>query len=156
METTNIEHWKITESKELLFHNFCMRERFGLKIKKHDQGEIFVLDGVLKDYQINYRDIGGHYGGGGALFGVKPYNRNCLFFKPYLRSFNKTTEKERRKIQSFIRCVSDEDYGDGWSPIAFNAMYEYVKFCCKRHININLPKDLYLEAEDGMYNLEAI
>lgn len=46
MEVTNAEYWKITENKELLFHNFCMRKRFGLKIKKHDTNTIFVLDGV--------------------------------------------------------------------------------------------------------------
>lgn len=156
METTNAEYWKITENKELLFHNFCMREKFGLKIKKHDTNTIFVLDGVFKDYQIHYRDITNCYGSNGVLFGTGPYNKNCLFFKPYLRSFNKITEEERRKIQSYIDCISDENYGDGWSPVAFDTMYKYVKFCCKRHININLPKDLYLEAEDGMYSLEAI
>ena len=155
METEN-NYWRITENKELLFHNFCMRERFGLKIKKNDTNTIFVLDGVFKDYQIHYRDIANRYGSDGALFGTRPYNKDYLFFKPYLRSFNKITEAERREIQSYIDYVSDENYGDGWSPVAFDAMYEYVKFCCKKHININLPKDLYLEAEDGMYDFGAI
>ena len=156
MEATNAEYWKITENKELLFHNFCMRERYGLKIKKHDTGTILMLDGIAKDYTIHYRNISDSFGSSCALFGIRPYNKDCLFFKPYLRSFNKITEEERREIQSYIDYVSDENYGDGWSPVVFDAMYEYVKFCCKRHININLPKDLYLEAEDGMYNLEAI
>ena len=155
METEN-NYWRITENKELLFHNFCMRERFGLKIKKNDTNTIFVLDGIFKDYQIHYRDIANRYGSDGALFGTRPYNKDYLFFKPYLRSFNKITEAERREIQSYIDYVSDENYGDGWSPVAFDAMYEYVKFCCKKHININLPKDLYLEAEDGMYDFGAI
>lgn len=156
METLNAEYWEITENKELLFHNFCMREKFGLKIKKHDTNTIFVLDGVLENYHIHYYDMADQYGRNCVLFGTRPYNRNALFFKPYLRSFNKTTEEERRKIQSYIDYVSDENYGDGWSPVAFDAMYEYVEFCCKRHININLPKDLYLEAEDGIYKLEKI
>lgn len=77
---------------------------------------------------------------------------NC---KPYLRPMSKMTKKEKECVQTFIDIITDENYGDGYSPSAWDAMNGFVQYCDTRHLDHRglIFRGLALEAPDGMYKV---
>lgn len=73
--------------------------------------------------------------------------------KPYLRPMKSMTEKEREHLQLLHDIISDENYGDGFSPTAWETISEFNDYCCAHHLDNRglIGKGLALEAPDNMY-----
>lgn len=76
--------------------------------------------------------------------------------QPYLRPMSSMTDEEKLFVEQCIDCVSDENYGDHWSPSAWDSMMDFTNYCNKRHLDVNglIPKGLALEAPKDMYKTE--
>lgn len=55
--------------------------------------------------------------------------------KPYLRSMSSMTEEERLYFQQCVDGVTDENYGDGFCPVAWTTMGDFVDFCNSKHLD---------------------
>lgn len=78
--------------------------------------------------------------------------------KYYLRPMSSMTEEEKENLQSLHNIISDENYGDGYSPSAWNAITEWEDYCNSRHLDYRglIPMGLALEAPEGMYKTESL
>lgn len=76
--------------------------------------------------------------------------------KPYLRPMSSMTEEEKENLQSLHDIISDENYGDGYSPSAWDAITEWEDYCNSRHLDYRglIPMGLALEAPKDMYKTE--
>lgn len=76
--------------------------------------------------------------------------------KPYLRPMSSMTEEEKDNLQSLHDIISNENYGDGYSPSAWNAITEWEDYCNARHLDYRglIPMGLALEAPEDMYKEE--
>ena len=74
--------------------------------------------------------------------------------KPYLRPMSSMTDEEKAQVQMFMDIVTDENYGDGYSPSAWDAMNGFVQYCDSHHLDHRglIFKCLAIEAPEGMYN----
>ena len=48
---------------------------------------------------------------------------------PYLRPMSSMTEEEKENLQSLHDIISNENYGDGYSPSAWDAITEWEDYC---------------------------
>jgi len=73
--------------------------------------------------------------------------------KPYLRPMSSMTDEEKAQVQMFMDIVTDENYGDGYSPSAWDAMNGFVQYCDLHHLDHRglIVKGLALVAPEGMY-----
>lgn len=73
--------------------------------------------------------------------------------RPYLRPMSSMTEEEKDNLQSLHDIISNENYGDGYSPSALSAITELEDYCNARHLDFRglIPKGLALEAPEGLY-----
>lgn len=73
--------------------------------------------------------------------------------KPYLRPMSSMTEEEKEKLQLLHDTICDENYEDGYSPVAWNAIVEWEDYCNSNHLDYRglIPMGLALEAPEGMY-----
>lgn len=135
------------EQKELLLKDLCARLPYKVKcLVSFDNGDKHIM--TLKTGLPN-------------SFGRWDfYNDNCSGcsnnFKPYLRSMSSMTEEEKENLQSLHDIISDENYGDGYSPSAWDAITEWEDYCNSRYLDYRglIPMGLALPAKEGMYNLK--
>ena len=64
------------------------------------------------------------------------------------------TEEEREELQSLHDIITDENYGDGYSPSAWDAIADFCEYCNKHHLDYHglIGKGLALKAPEDMYN----
>lgn len=65
-------------------------------------------------------------------------SRISYFFnevKPYLRRMSSMTDEEREYFQKCVDIITDENYGDGWSPSAWREMQDFTKYCYERGLD---------------------
>ena len=55
--------------------------------------------------------------------------------KPYLRPMALMTQEEKDHIQQWMDIAKNENYGDGYSPAGWDAMYEFVRYCAEHHLD---------------------
>lgn len=127
------------EEKQLLLKDLCARLPYGVKYKTY-LGDIFTL----KD--ITFSKTTTKYYIDDNAFSVDQ-------IKPYLRPMSSMTKEEKEYLQTLHNIISDENYGDGFSPTAWNAISLFNDYCHKRHLdNAGLiEKDLTLPAAENMY-----
>ena len=127
------------EDKQLLIKDLCARLPYGTKvsIRSDYTGTLEVMElncfHLDSSYSIEYRHL-----------------------RPYLRSMSSMTEEEKENLQSLHDIISDENYGDGYSPSAWDAITEWEDYCNSRHLDYRglIPMGLALEAPEGMYKNE--
>ena len=100
-----------------------------------------VIDGKLYDRFVNLQESWYH---------------NIPSIRPYLRPMSSMTEEEKENLQSLHDIISNENYGDGYSPSAWDAITEWEDYCNSRHLDYRglIGKGLALEAPKGMYTKE--
>lgn len=120
------------EDKQLLLKDLCTRLPYGVIIEG--------LSGPIKlsDYYSRI-DI-----------------TKARLYKPYLRPMSSMKDEEKDNLQSLHDIISNENYGDGYSPSAWNAITEWEDYCNARHLDYRglIPIGLALEAPEGMYKTE--
>lgn len=134
------------EDKELLRKDLCARLHYGVKVhlsNKHNRPE---EDIVLNNIIIVEKD-------GFVASNIIGYNYLLSEIKPYLRPMSSMTEEEKEKLQSLHDIISDENYGDGYSPSAWDAITKWEDYCNLRHLDYRglIEKGLAIEAPAGMY-----
>lgn len=82
---------------------------------------------------------------------AKPYT--IEEFKPYLRPMSSMTKEEREHLQTLHDIISDENYGDGFSPAAWEAILDFNNYCREHHLDNGglITLGLAIEAPEGMY-----
>lgn len=75
---------------------------------------------------------------------------------PYLRPMSSMTDEEKSYVQQCIDIVEAENYGDSYSPAAWDAMSDFTNYCYERHLDLHglIPKGLALNAPEGMYEIK--
>lgn len=78
-----------------------------------------------------------------------------VLIKPYLRPMSSMTKAEKDELQSMHDIISDENYGDGYSPTAWEFITEWADYCNKHHLDYRglIPMGLALPAKEEMYNI---
>lgn len=73
--------------------------------------------------------------------------------KPYLRPMSSMTNEERKHLQTLHDIISDENYGDGFSPAAWEAILDFNNYCREHHLDNGglITLGLAIEATEGMY-----
>lgn len=132
------------EYKELLLRDLCARLSYGVILN------VTLIDKY--DEKVN-RDIALSDGNISYIF----RNSNWIDYKPYLRPMSSMTDEEKEYIQRCIDIVTDENYGDGYSPSAWDAMNDFTTYCDSRHLDHRglIWRELALEAPEGMYKIES-
>lgn len=134
------------EEKQLLFNDLCARLSYGVKIldiPANVVGKPFLVsttDMVEYDPEDETNDDN--------------WSQTLYNIKPYLRPMSSMTEEEKDNLQSLHNIISDENYGDGYSPSAWDAITEWEDYCNARHLDYRglIEKGLALEAPEGMYD----
>ena len=119
------------EEKQLLLKDLCVRLPYGVKTSNgHGILELSPRTDVI------YIVDNGHI--------------------PYLRPMSSMTDEETAQVQMFMDIVTDENYGDGYSPSAWDAMNGFVQYCDSHHLDHRglIPMGLALSAPDGMYKTQ--
>lgn len=81
---------------------------------------------------------------------------NVEDFIPCLRPMSSRTEKETKKLQSLHDIITDENYGDGFAPVAWASIAQYAAYCDKKHFDWSghlIGQNLAVVAKDGLYSL---
>ena len=131
------------EDKSILFKDLCARLPYGviLSVTLKDKYDDIVNRNIeLTEHNLSYITKAS----------------NWQEYKPYLRPMSSMTEEEKNNLQSLHDIISDENYEDGYSPSAWNAITEWEDYCNARHLDYRglIPKGLALEASEGMYNIK--
>ena len=133
------------EDKDLLLKDLCARLPYGLIC--HYNAAIPMLGEVINNgelQEIKYK---------GESFVVN--GADCLYddIKPYLRPMSSMTEEEKEYIQTCFDIITDENYGDGYSPSAWDAINNFTNYCDSRHLDHRglIWRELALPAPEGMY-----
>ena len=73
----------------------------------------------------------------------------------FLRPMSSMTDEEREHLQSLHNIISDENYEDGYSPAAWDAISEFNDYCHEHYLDNRglIGKGLALEAPEGMYGI---
>lgn len=129
------------EEKKLLLIDLCARFPYGVKV--HITDEWFYDKIEPYDRRLDC-DV------------IKSIRENQYTVKPYLRPMSSMTEEEKDNLQSLHDIISNENYGDGYSPSAWNAITEWEDYCNARHLDYRglIPMGLALEAPEDMYKEE--
>lgn len=140
------------EQKQLLLQDLCGRLPYGLKVcikLPNHQEKIFEEQvGDLKEltrygeYLVNSKGI--------------DYRSFELDIKPYLRPMSSMTEEEKEHLQTLHDIISDENYGDGFSPAAWEAILDFNNYCREHHLDNGglITLGLALEAPEEMYKID--
>lgn len=56
-------------------------------------------------------------------------------FVPILRPMSSRTEEEKEHLQSLQDIITDENYGDSFSPAAWHTIAEWNTYCDERHLD---------------------
>ena len=137
------------EEKQLLLIDLCARLQYGVYIENTFYSPfrevVKVKEQLTPEHlTILYNDI------------YNDENWHSNSFKPYLRPMSSMTEEEKDNLQSLHDIISNENYGDGYSPSAWNAITEWEDYCNARHLDYRglIPMGLALEAPEDMYKIE--
>ena len=124
------------EEKELLLKDLCARLPYGVKYKDA-HGYKKTIDIWSPEFHTALNTI---------LYDGKP--------SLYLRPMSSMIEKEREHLQKLHDIKSDENYGDGFSPAAWEAILDFNNYCHEHHLDNGglITLGLALEAPEGMYN----
>jgi hypothetical protein len=136
------------QEKQLLLIDLCARLPYGVKIHETSSTtkmEPFIPLGIegtniiRKDYRCESTNYIGSIG-----------IEMCL---PYLRPMSSMTEQERKHLQTLHDIISDENYGDGFSPAAWEAILDFNNYCREHHLDNGglITLGLALEAPEEMY-----
>lgn len=138
------------EDKKLLLKDLCARLPYRVKIQDYQKLGEYAL---LKQVDFRRKQIAVETGIG-SFEGVDFYKLEWSL--PYLRPMSSMTEEEKDNLQSLHDIISDENYGDGYSPSAWNAITEWEDYCNARHLDYRglIPMGLALEAPEDMYKTE--
>ena len=127
------------EEKSLLLQDLCARLPYGVICtdNRHGDSRIFNID--IEDERVYYTD-----------FDEWGLIKNC---KPYLRPMSSMTEEEKEYIQTCFDIITDENYGDGYSPSAWDAINNFTNYCDSRYLDHRglIWRELALPAPEGMY-----
>ena len=160
------------EEKELVMLDISSRLSFGVIVQQsplHSQDEIGdPFEKVPHDYKIigvkgsntliTDESITKHtYAKGYVTEPVSITIQDGLTHQislPYLRPMSSMTAEEKEYTQQCIDIVTDENYGDGYSPSAWGAMNDFVKYCDSHHLDHRglIWRELALQAPEDMYN----
>ena len=137
------------EDKQLLLKDLCARLLYWPKVKTEDDDDAYIvgLDDTEKGlFYVHIIEDGDSYD---TTMSVED-------FKPYLRPMSSMTDEETAQVQMFMDIVTDENYGDGYSPSAWDAMNGFVQYCDSHHLDHRglIPMGLALSAPDGMYKTQ--
>lgn len=74
--------------------------------------------------------------------------------KPYLLPMSSMTDEEKEHLQTLHNIISEENYEDGFSPAAWEAILDFNNYCHEHHLDNGglIPIGLALEAPKDMYN----
>lgn len=129
------------EEKQLLLKDLCSRLPYGVKgLTLGSKTCILIM--LMSNGMFKADTFVGHITSGQ--------------FKPYLRPMSSMADEEKENLQSLHDIISDENYGDGYSPSAWDAIAEWEDYCNSRHLDYRglIEKGLALEAPEGMYKTE--
>lgn len=134
----------IQENKEILLKDLYGRLPYGVKILDIPANVVGDLFLVSTTDTVEYETNDGT--GIQTLYNIKPY----------LRPMSSMTEEEKDNLQSLHNIISDENYGDGYSPSAWNAITEWEDYCNARHLDYRglIEKSLAIVAPEEMYKTE--
>ena len=143
------------EDKQLLLKDLCARLPYGIKaqlteLDDNDGSEYYTecrIMGVKDNQLVNFiRIIKSKEIGEEQWF-------NISFFKPYLRPMSSMTEEEKEQVFYSIDVITDENYGDSYSPAAWEAMNYFVEYCDSHYLDHRglIQRGLALEAPKEMY-----
>lgn len=129
------------EEKELLLKSLCETAQYGVKGLALGKKIDTIKTICLSEYPFIVTN-------GGLTCHVGEQ------FKPYLRPMSSMTQEEKDNFQQCLNIIENENYGDGWSPVAWEQMAEFIHYCNKHHFDYRglIEKGLALEAPEGMYN----
>ena len=144
------------EEKELFLRDLCARLPYGVKCECLDVNTIVeycTIECIHKDInggffvEIKDRDINGK-----GLATTSTNNFDDIL--PYLRPMSSMTDEEKEHLQSLHDIITDENYGDGYSPAAWDAISEFNDYCHAHHLDNRglIGKGLALEAPEHTYD----
>lgn len=124
------------EEKQFLLKDLCARLPYGVNV--HVVGDWFYDEREPYD----------------TILDCDILNDTCSIIKPYLRPMSSMTDEEKAQVQMFMDIVTDENYGDSYSPSAWDSMNGFVQYCDSHYLDHRglIPLGLALEAPEGMYN----
>jgi hypothetical protein len=132
------------EEKQILLVDLCARLPYGVSLQLNSWEKETIkcrLTGIDED---------------GNLTADVP--ADCAFIiedvKPYLRPMSSMTDEEKEHLQALHNIISDENYGDGYSPAAWDAISEFNDYCHAHHLDNRglIGKGLALETPEHMYD----
>lgn len=128
------------QEKQLLIQDICARLPFGV-IVQYKKKTFAPYSEYTVDAKVEIDEMLQH-------------RLKLLDFKPYLRPMSSMTDKEREYLQTLHNIISDENYGDGFSPAAWEAILDFNNYCREHHLDNGglITLGLALEAPEGMYN----
>ena len=82
---------------------------------------------------------------------------NVEDFIPFLRPMASRTAEEKEHLQSLQDIISDENYGDGFSPAAWHAIADWNTYCDEHRLDWTglIGKRFANPAKDGMYDKKS-
>ena len=110
------------EEKDLLLKDLSARLPFGVKLQLNNTSTIITLE------DIDYED-------GECTIWSKGWDYSLEVVRPYLRPMSSMTEEEKEEVRCFIQVVTDENYGDWFSPSAWQSMTEFNDYCNSHHLD---------------------
>lgn len=136
-----------SEDMQLVAKALCGYLPYGLKFRQTDESTI-TLKGLCIEGNIITVNPKMQYG----FNLVNEYGD--LEYKPYLRTMSSMTDEEETQVHRFMDIVTNENYGDGYSPSAWDAMNGFVQYCDSHHLDHRglIFRGLALESPEGMYN----
>ena len=118
------------QEKQLLLIDLCARLPYGVKVK---------FKNIIQPQRLHWSYVSDE--------------KDWDLPKPYLRPMSSMTEEEREHLQTLHDIISDENYGDGFSPAAWEAILDFNNYCREHHLDNGglITLGLALEAPEGMY-----
>lgn len=132
LKTRNIK----IKDKQLLLKTICAILPYNVKVQyKEKTFEIDYVSPLYDEVKLNIPDN---------------YTVPVYEVTPYLRPMSSITDEEKAQVQMFMDIVTDENYGDGYSPSAWDAMNGFVQYCDSHHLDHRglIFKGLALEAPE--------
>jgi hypothetical protein len=128
----------------LLLQDLCARLPYEVKVSILGGGAM-PLKNLINSSIGWYADVEG-----------APTDFSIDEIKPYLRPMSSMTDEEKSYVQQCIDIVEAENYGDSYSPAAWDAMSDFTNYCYERHLDLHglIPKSLALNAPEGMYEIK--
>lgn len=123
----------------ILLKDLCARLPYGVKVQcyRYPRPVTVLYAGNIKE--VKFAETGGI--------------EHIDSIKPYLRPMSSMTDEEKSYVQQCIDIVEAENYGDSYSPAAWDAMSDFTNYCYERHLDLHglIPKGLALNAPEEMY-----